>query len=349
MASQSATSAADSLIRAADRMGETTARSAMDSTFQDFKLPTDPNELAQMYGKRTGQLSTDLGLDTALNTSRDTANDAALAAGSIFENRIKSEELAKTPIGDLEGEINRLSEMRWGILPQVLARSDIIDYGTKIKLAAQAEGIVDGEITRLVNTRQSLQSAADQRAKDRTDELKAAAGLLDKKALAAKNDLDARISLFKEGRGTLDDIVQAAMELRKANDEKNKAGSGGSANPFLGLTGGTFSQAEIVAFQYFESFGKWPVVDSAKTQYGTQLSQRYSQWVGAGKPTGGGASKPPVLQDPTVQSPTDYYGAFKPQTSTPTPPAVNPFQPVADNQKKNAAAAMMQFLMGAGG
>lgn len=347
MASTDMTSAADSLIKAADKAGENTAKSGMDATFKDFQLPTDPSKLGQMYGDVANDLYQELGLTGALERSQTLTEESGVAdAASVFENRYKREELGKTPVGELDQEINRLSEQRWGVLPAVLGRTDIIDYGAKLKIATRAEQIIDGEIDRLTNSRKNLVSAAENRAKDKIEELKATASILDKRSKAAENDLRSRIDLFKDGKATFDDIVQAALDLKKLNDDKAKGS--GDGNPFIGTSGeGGFTAGEISAFQYFEAFGDWPVTDSSKLQLKQQLANRYSQWASAGKPgTKRATGTTPVLQDPTVTG-SNYYGERKPTTEE----IPNPFSPVAKAQSQSAQEALVQWaqtLSGAG-
>lgn|SRR3990167_1424499 len=342
----SPTSAADSLVRAADKAGENTARSSMDATFKDFQLPTDPSALGRMYGDVADDLYQNLGIGGALEQSEKLTEDSGMAdAAAVFENRIKGEELGKTPVSELDSEIDRLSEQRWGILPAVLGRTDIIDYGAKLKIATRATDILDGEINRLTKSRERIVTAAENRAKDRVEGLKAEAALLDKRSTAAQNDLRSRIDLFKEGRATFDDVVQAALELKKMNDEKAKGS--GDGNPFLGLPGqAAFTPAEISAFQYFESFGDWPVTDSSKLQLKQQLTQRYTQWKSSGSP-GLTKAPTPTLQDPSIKTGSDYYKSMsKPQVGE---PIENPFQPVADSQNQSAKEAMAAWAMSLSG
>ena len=279
-------SPADALIKSADRAGENTASSAMDKTFQDFQLPTDPNKLGQMYGDVASDLYDSLGIGSALDRTKSLGDKSAVAtAATMFESRYKSEELSKTPVGELDQEIGRLSEQRWGILPAIMGRSDILDYGVKMQMATRAQQIMDGEIDRLTNSRKQIADAADARAKNRVEEKKAEAAWIDKQVTAAQNDLNARMDLFRDGKASFDDVVQAAMELRKINDEKAKAGSG-DGNPFLGMgTGaGQFPPAMVMMFGAFEKTGEFPGVDSTKLQLKQQLTIKYGEWVAAGRP-----------------------------------------------------------------
>lgn len=296
-------SAADTLVRSADRAGENTARSAMDSSFSGFQLPTDPNKLGQMYGQVADDLMTDLDIPGALKRSNDLSQRSGVAAAaSVFESRYAGEELAKTPVADLDQEIDRLSEQRWSILPSVMGRSDIIDYGAKMRMATRAQDILDTEIDRLTDSRDRLVKAAEGRAKNKVEGLKAEAALLDKQVTAAQNDMRTRIDLFKEGRATFDDVVQAALSLKKLNDDKAAAGSG--ANPFLGMGAGEgeFPPGLVLLFGQYEKLGEFPGVDSSKVQLKLQLGQLYGKWVAAGRPGSqiqtGGLPLPEGVQGP---------------------------------------------------
>ena len=264
-------------------MGESTAKSGMDDAFKDFQLPSDPDKLGQMYGDVASNLYEDLGISGALDQSNTLTQESGVAdAAAVFENRIKGEEYGKVPLADLDTEIDRLSEQRWGVLPAVLGRSDITDYGAKLKIAARAEQILDGEIDRLTSSRKSLVDAADARAKDKVEMLKAEASILDKRATAAQNDLRSRIDLFKEGKSTFDDVVQAALELKKLNDEKAKSGAGG--NPFLGIGDNEFTQEEVLLFGAYEKMGDEGLANSVKTQDIAKFKVRYGKWRIAGRP-----------------------------------------------------------------
>lgn len=282
----SPTSAADTLIRAADKAGENTARSAMDSSFANFELPTDPNKLGQMYGQVADELATDLDIGGALQRSNDLSDRSGVAAAaSVFESRYLNEELAQTPLGELDQEIDRLSQQRWGVLPAVMGRTDIIDYGAKLRLAQRAGQLLDSDIDRLTSSRDRILKAAEGRAKDKIEGLKAEASILDKQVTAAQNDLRARIDLFKEGKATFDDVVQATLQLKKINDDKAAAGSG-AGNPFFGLDDGTgsFPPGMLLLFGAYEKTGEFPGVDSSKTQLKIFLTQKYGEWVASGKP-----------------------------------------------------------------
>ena len=308
------TYAADKLTQQADRMGENVTKSAYDKTFKDFQLPTDPSALGRMYGGVASDLMTDLDIPSALDRSKKLGDESGVAAAAaVFENRIKGEELAKTPLSELDQEIDRLSQQRWGILPAVLGRSDIIDYGQKMKIAARAEQIMDGEITKLTQSRERIQSAAESRAKDKTEQLKAQAALLDKRSASAKNDLDARMSLFKEGKATFDDIVQAALELKKINDDRAKGSGGSGGNPFMGMMSetGQWGADMIRMFAVYEKTGEFPGVDSTKTQLKIQLVNEYGKWAQAGRPGSSIQVQKPALPLPDGTSGPPTPGGFE--------------------------------------
>lgn len=337
------------LVRGADRAAERTTKSALDSSFGNFQLPTDPSALGQQYGQVAGNLLKNLDIPGAMDRSKTlAAENATTAAASMFENRVKTQELEKTPIADLDKEIARLSQQRWGILPAVLGRTDIIDYGAKLKIAAQAENIMDNEITRLTNSRQDIQTAAENRAKDKTDQLKAQAALIDKQSQAAKDDLAQRIDLFKAGTGTFDDIVQASLKLKELNDKKDKA-SAGDGNPFLGLPSagaGQFSPEMISAFLYFEANNKFPVASSVGHQNEFVLTNLYNKWVSSGRPMGstGGTQLP--VNGPGIQllsgapaAPAILSGPL------PSPAATdNPFSGPAASNTSKTQQMLHQFL-----
>lgn len=344
----STTSAADAIVKSADKAGENTAKSAFDSTFSNFDLPEDPSAIGKSYGKASSDLYTGLDIGGSLQRNNDLASESGLAdAAAVFESRYMQEALGKTPVGELDQEIERLSAQRWGIVPSILARTDIIDYGEKLRIAGRAESLLDTQITRLTDSRDRLVKGAESRAKNKVEGLKAQAALLDKQTEAAKLDLTTRIDLWKEGNATFDDIVQAAMALKKMQDDASGSGDG---NPFIG-TGGesNFTPAEVSAFQYFEAFGDWPVTDSSKLQLKQQLTTKYSQWVSAGKP----GTKNTTIKNGTpildsAGTGAGYYDAMNDPSRAPVTEEVpNPYSSVADNQTNSAQKKLMEFLTGA--
>ena len=306
-----ASTTAQGYIRAADRAGERTAKSTLDLAVQDFEVPETPEALTREMGGRQQRLATGLDLGGAKQRMERAGADV-ISQGGIIESRIKQEEVAKTPIGDLDSEIDRLTSMSFRILPSMLARTDIEDFNAKIRLANKVQGHLQGEINRVVKTRNNIKSDAEGRAQIRIDTMKSEADLIDKRRAAAKEEFDSKLELYKAGTDNLEDLVGLALDLRELNDKKMKAA--GDGNPFFGLGGGDWSDEEITAFGVYEATGNLPVEASVNKQYELSFNNTYRKWVEAGRP---GSSRVVKIKNPSYEAMQGTpFGLLEPEYKT---------------------------------
>lgn len=327
----------DSLTKAADKAAENSAQSAMDTALSGFRLSEQtPDTLAQDIGTRHKQLATGVDLAGSLGRFRSAQaeQEENLSIAAPVESQFKDEELSKTPLSGLDGEIQRLMSLRWQVLPSVLARDDIISYSDKLRLAEKMTGIIQGQVDDLTKTREKLVTAAENRAKIRADTMKAEAERIEKKANVAKTGFDLSLDLFKEGKGSVDDMLQAAMDLQDALDSKKKGA--GAGNLFVGTEGSAFSPTEIAAFAWFEKTGDWPAAMSVNQQAKLALTQRYMSWQMAGRP----GSQVTVTKE--LPLPAGQYGP--PNISTETKDVTDLFSVPAEASKASAASALAGAL-----
>lgn len=320
---------AQSLVRTADRTAENTAKSMGDTVHNPNVqiIPTlDPNSFIKQSQNIQQQSFDAAGIPSSFARTSASGQEAQDALDFVAA-KYKQEELEKVPLEEMQKERDRLMAAKFRILPDMLARTDIIDYKQRINLANQLIGTYDSEISAIDAKRTALEKKATERAEMRVGEMQAKANILQQKATNDRFDLQSRIDLYQTGQENLQSILEKAVELKETNE---KMAQEAARNPFIGSPGEPkiqgFTQSEVDLFQKYLAFGDWDIPDSVKTQYGTQLSLRYAQWVRAGKPVG-------VTGRPTgVQGPMLPGGIFDISSASDSD-YVNPFTDAAEARK----------------
>ena len=334
-------STAQSLVKAADRTAERTAQSMGDRVQSPTATITptiDPKSFVQQSQDISRSTFEQAGLPAAFERSRMSGKQAQDSLDFIAEKYVQ-EEKAKIPLEDMQAERDRLMSAKFRILPDMLARTDLLDYKAKVNLANQLIGTYDSEINSIDEKRRSLETKAEERARLKVSEMESKAKILQQKSQDDRADLNSRLELYQIGQGNLQDILEAAVGLEETNA---KLAAESKANPFIGAPGeasiGGFNPKEISLFLQYEKFGDWNIPDSVKTQYATQLMLRYAEWERAGRPVA------PIPQGSGFQwaGAATQGGYYKPGSPTVSPKSfisandegfVNPFTRAAEARK----------------
>lgn len=327
-----AVSTADALVQAADTSAENTAKSAADkvSNPNASLTPTlDPKSFIQQSQDINSSAYNAAGIPQAL-TRMDASGNAAQNALNFVGEKIKQDEYAKLPLDAMNAEREKLVTAKFRILPDMLARTDITDYKSKVNLANQLISSYDTQIQQIDDQKTSLTKKADDRAALQVSSLQATASVLDKQFEKDKADLATKIDLYKTGQGNLQSILQQAVAMQENNQKRADAAS---TNPFVGGDAnagqnGGFNDAELAAFNYYDAYQKFPVASSVDKQTEAWLTLRYQQWAAAGKP---GTSMP--TEGPSYQG--------KPPAPV---PITNPFQAGADIKNKSGSDLLTNFI-----
>jgi hypothetical protein len=331
--------AQQALIGAADTTAENTAQSMGDrvqAPSAKITPTTDPSSFIQQSQGIQKAAFDSSGVAGAMQKFQQTGNDAVAALDFVAE-KYKQDELKKLPLDQMLAERDRIMSAKFRVLPDILARTDIVDYKAKVNLANQLIGTYDAEISAIDRKREELEAKADSRAKLKVSEMQAKANILDKRSQNAKFALDTAMDLYKTGQGDLQSILESAVALQQDNEERLS-----SDNIFLGgepVSGaGGFTAPMIAAFQYFEANNKFPVSSGISDQMQLKLATLYRQWVAMGKP---GSRSTYTIQDtpPPGVSPEDFYYNYvgKPYDLP------NPFLAPAESKSQKANDALSAF------
>ncbi|MFA5800056.1 MAG: S-layer homology domain-containing protein [Candidatus Peribacteraceae bacterium] len=141
------------------------------SLLPSFSYPSDPVERFDQYIRETQEHSDSVNALDEQRRIRDSLDKINDNLKNLTYPRVSAPSYALPPVtpipeprcqaeadalADLDKEIDRLMDQRWGILPAIMGRTDIIDYGAKLRIAARAEQIIDTEINRLLGSRQHI-------------------------------------------------------------------------------------------------------------------------------------------------------------------------------------------------
>lgn len=227
----------------------------------------------------------------------------AVQSMDIIDEQYRQEELKKLPLEGLQAEVDDLQNRRARVLPDILSDSKIVDFNAKLRLSSMLQQMFDREIDKTLNKKRELETAAESRAKLKTDGLRAKASMYDKQAQQDQYMLTKALDLFTAGTGSLQDILEAAVQMEE-NAAKRKGSGKGSDNPFIGLPGQDFTDEEVAAFLKADrNFGKLELSDSVGTQYRMKMNARYKEWTDSGRPVRAVGQKalPPGVSGPVEQ------------------------------------------------
>ncbi len=122
--------------------------SSLDDLILNQNLRNIESELNELNRGLERDQSTNNNMQDWLNSKISVPSYALPARSPIPKPRCQTEVDA---LVDFNKEINLLSDQRWGILPAVMERTDILDYGAKLRIANRAEQLLDQEINRLTS------------------------------------------------------------------------------------------------------------------------------------------------------------------------------------------------------
>jgi hypothetical protein len=277
-----AVSAAD-IITGADKRAQRATAGSLGLPDVDIKATLDPQDFVRQ-SKEIAQTSfASSGIGDSLARVK-ASGDKAVRALDIIESQYKQDELKKVPLEAMQKEVDRLMSQKLRVLPDILGDTSLVDPAAKMRIATRIEGMFQGEIDKILDKKESLETAAENRAKVKVDELKAKASMLDKQNEMDRTELSTRVDLFKYGSGSLQDILEAAVQMAQNNANRAKAGQN---NPFIGM-----QQSDIVSlFKVYEA-GKAegksvydvPLDSSATAQQKAQFLILYDQWRMQGRP-----------------------------------------------------------------
>lgn len=328
---------ADNMTRNADQRGEASVQDILSGGFAP-----DVNITPTLDSGNFVKQSRDI-LSSGLNNPAisqmfgrvDRSGNKAADSLDIIDEQYKQEELKKLPLEALQSEVDDLQARRMRVLPEILSDGKIIDFNAKLRLSSMLQSMFDREIDKTLEKKTKLEEAAASRAKLKADTLRSKASILDKKSQNDQYMLTKAIDLFSTGAGSLQDILEAAVQMEENRASRNKGGD--KDNPFLGIPGQDFTDEELAAFLKADrNFGKLELSDSVGEQYRLKMNARYKEWSDRGKPVRGpGRAAGPIGADgivPTVmqmlQATTDKANAGKEGYYTnpfPQAPNTNPF------------------------
>lgn len=285
---------ADGMTRSADMRGEASVQDILSNGFvSDTPItPTlDPNSFVKQ--------SRDI-LSSGLNNPAipqlfgkvERSGQNAIDSLDIIDEQYRQEELKKLPLDMLQGEVDDLQARRARVLPELLSDSGLLDFNAKLRLASMTQSMFDREIDKTLNKKKSLEDAAASRAKMRADTARSRAQMYDKQAQQDQYMLTKALDLFTAGSGSLQDILEVAVQMEEHNAKRKAAGAGKDSNPYIGTPGQDFTDEEVAAFLKADrNFGKLELSDSVGTQYKLRMNARYKEWADSGRPVRSAGTK----------------------------------------------------------
>lgn len=242
----------------------------------------------------------------------------AVDALNIIEEKYKQDELKRLPLDLLQKEVDDLQNRRTRVLPEILSDSKIVDFNAKLRISSMLQSMFDREIDKTLSKKTELEAAAASRAKLKADTMRSKASMMDKKLQNDQYLMTNAIDLFQSGAGSLQDILEAAVQMEESKAARAKAGGGSDGNPFMGIPGQDFTDEEVALFlKADKNFGRLDISDSVGKNYRATLNQRYYEWQQRGKPVRGATrASGPATRDGVVPTVMQILSGDAPGVNT---------------------------------
>ena len=276
---------ADAMTQSADRRGEASVQSIISGDFlpaEGLQPTLDP---ASFIKQSTGVINAGYkksGVPELFGRA-ERSSQQAVDALNIIDEQFKQEELKRLPLEALQAEVDDLQVRRNRVLPEILSDSKVTDFNAKLRIASKIQSMFDSEVEKVLAKKQKLEDGAASRAKLKADTMRSKASILDKQSANDKFLLTSAIDLFESGTGSMNDILEQAVQMAENNAKRAK--SGGKDNPFMGIPGQDFTDFEIALFlKADKNFGRLDIPDSVGKNQKLFFNQRYLEWLQGGKP-----------------------------------------------------------------